>query len=74
MFNAKSSQELIRKTSRDKKVESKLFNKFEKSRTTENVSIMCNYNISIFFFQIYIYEINLSVQCDDDGKLFLRNG
>lgn len=69
MFNAKSSQELIRKTSRDKKVESKLFNKFEKSRTTENVSIMCNYNISIFFFRyismklIFQYSAMMMVNC-----------
>lgn len=69
MFNAKSSQELIRKTSRDKKVESKLFNKLEKSRTTENVSIMCNYNISIFFFRyismklIFQYSAMMMVNC-----------
>ena len=69
MFNAKSSQELIRKTSRDKKVESKLFNKLEKSRTTENVSTMCNYNISIFFFRyismklIFQYSAMMMVNC-----------
>ena len=69
MFNAKSSQELIRKTSRDKKVESKLFNKLEKSRTTENVSIMCNYNVSIFFFRyismklIFQYSAMMMVNC-----------